>query len=147
VIPKGKLLRAVHYQKPASQAGWTPPLATREADTKELAVHTIIVTLAVIAIVACVIGRQLLGEPLRGKRVIALPTILALVGAVDLGRDGRHPHATDIVLIAISGVIAIVIGLGQGRMMRLESRGGALWGKMPVKACGCGVRWWSRASR
>jgi hypothetical protein len=33
-----------------------------------------------------------------------------------------------------TGIIAIVIGLGQGRMMRLESRGGALWGKMPAKS-------------
>lgn len=46
--------------------------------------HTVVTTLAVIAIVAYVIGRQLLGESLRGKRVIALPAILAASGAPTL---------------------------------------------------------------
>jgi hypothetical protein len=34
----------------------------------------------------------------------------------------------------ISGLIAVTIGLLQGRMMRLEARNGALWGQMPVRA-------------
>ncbi|MGO8883935.1 MAG: hypothetical protein ACLPUO_18575 [Streptosporangiaceae bacterium] len=42
--------------------------------------------LAVVAIVAYVIGRQLKGEPLRGKRVVLLPAILAVIGVVDLTR-------------------------------------------------------------
>ena len=48
--------------------------------------------LAVIAIVAYVIGRQLLGEALRGKRVIALPAVLAVIGLTRLG-GGGHPSA------------------------------------------------------
>jgi hypothetical protein len=34
----------------------------------------------------------------------------------------------------ISGLIAVTIGLLQGRMIRLEARDGALWGQMPVRA-------------
>ena len=39
----------------------------------------------------------------------------------------------DVVCLVISGLIAVTIGLLQGRMMRLESRNGALWGQMPVR--------------
>ena len=35
--------------------------------------------------------------------------------------------------LVISGLIAVTIGLLQGRKMRLESRNGALWGQMPVR--------------
>ena len=79
----------------------------------------VIRVLAVIAIIGYVIGRQLMGEPLRGKRVVLLPVILAVAGAVDLGQHG---------------LIAVTIGVLQGRMMRLEDRNGALWGQMPVRA-------------
>jgi hypothetical protein len=81
-----------------------------------------------------VIIRQLMGEPLRGKRLILLPAILAIIGVIDLGQHGHHPGATDIVMIVIGAVIAALIGLGQGSMMRLESRNGALWGQMPVRS-------------
>jgi hypothetical protein len=89
--------------------------------------------LAVIAIIGYVIGRQLMGEPLRGKRVVLLPVILAVIGAIDLGTHGHHVEPADVVCLVISGLIAVTIGLQQGRMLRLESRNGALWGQMPVR--------------
>ena len=94
----------------------------------------VIRVLAVIAIIGYVIGRQLLGEPLHGKRVVLLPVILAVAGVVDLGKHGRHVEPADVVFLVISGLIAVTIGLLQGRMMRLEARNGALWGQMPVRA-------------
>jgi hypothetical protein len=96
-------------------------------------VSEVIRVLAVIAIIGYVIGRQLLGEPLRGKRVVVLPVILAVVGAADLGKNGRHVEPADVICLVISGLIAVTIGLLQGRMIRLESRNGALWGQMPVR--------------
>jgi hypothetical protein len=90
--------------------------------------------LAAIAIVCFVIGRQLMGEPLHGKRLIVLPLILAVIGFTDLGKHGHHPTTTDVACLAVSAVIAAAIGAGQGAMMRLESRDSALWGKMPVRA-------------
>ena len=90
--------------------------------------------LAVIAIVAYVIGRQLLGESLRGKRVILLPAILTVVGLTRLGGSGHHVRAVDVACLAVSGVIALAIGLGQGAMMRLEERDGGLWGRMPARS-------------
>ncbi len=94
----------------------------------------VIRVLAVIAVIGYVIGRQLMGEPLRGKRVVLLPVVLAVAGAADLGTHGRHVQAADVVFLVISGVIAVTVGLLQGRMMRLECRNGALWGQMPVRA-------------
>ena len=96
--------------------------------------HNALEIFAVIGIVGYVIGRQLQGEPQRGKRLILLPAILAVIGAVELGKDGRHPQTLDIVFIAVSAVVAAGIGVGQGSMMRLEHRGSGLWGQMPVRS-------------
>jgi hypothetical protein len=96
-------------------------------------VSEVIRVLAVIAVIGYVIGRQLMGEPLRGKRVVLLPLILAVAGAADLGTHGRHVRPADVVCLVISGLIAVTIGLLQGRKIRLESRDGALWGQMPVR--------------
>lgn len=89
--------------------------------------------LVVIAVIGYVIGRQLLGEPLRGKRVVLLPVILAVAGAADLGKNGRHVEPADVICLVISGLIAVTIGLLQGRVIRLEARNGALWGQMPLR--------------
>jgi hypothetical protein len=62
-------------------------------------VSEVIRVLAVIAIIGYVIGRQLMGEPLRGKRVVLLPVILAAVGVVDLGKHGRHVEPADVVCL------------------------------------------------
>jgi len=97
-------------------------------------VSEVIRVLAVIAVIGYVIGRQLMGEPLRGKRVVLLPVILAVAGAVDLDKHGHHVEAADVACLVISGLIAVTIGLRQGRMIRLECRNGALWGQMPARA-------------
>jgi len=89
---------------------------------------------AVILIVGFVIGRQLVGEQLRGKRLLALPAVLIVVGAVELFGGGHHPGAADIGLITAGVVVAAGIGAGQGSMMHLEAREGTLWGKMPGRS-------------
>lgn len=90
--------------------------------------------LAVIAIVVYVIGRQLLGESLRGKRVLLLPAILVVVGLTRLGGGSHHVRPVDVACLVASGVIAAAIGAGQGAMMRLENREGGLWGRMPPRS-------------
>src|SRR5271156_4276013 len=89
---------------------------------------------AVIAIVGYVIGRQLFGEHLRGKRLIALPVVLAVIGGTELGGHGHHLGASDIALIAVGAAVAACIGIAQGSMMRLEARDGTLWGQMPGRS-------------
>jgi hypothetical protein len=68
-------------------------------------VSEVIRVLAVIAVIGYVIGRQLMGEPLRGKRVVLLPVVLTVAGAADLGTHGRHVKPADVVFLVISGVV------------------------------------------
>jgi hypothetical protein len=95
-------------------------------------------TIVVLGIMAYSIGRQIAGEPLRVKRLIGLPAALAVIGIVEVTRSkGSSPTHVDLVLIGVGCAINVVIGIGQGRLMRLESRGGYLWGQMPKS-----VLWW-----
>jgi hypothetical protein len=87
--------------------------------------------LAVLGAVAYVMVRQLLGEPIRAKRLIILPGVLTLIGVVDLAKHTVHSSDCDILLIAIGAAISAVIGLAQGRALRLEARDGSLWGRLP----------------
>jgi len=91
-----------------------------------------------LAVVAFVIISQVKGMTLSGRRMVLLPAILIGYGAVNLA--GMHGvGSADIACIAISAAIAAAIGLGQGRAMHLESRGGALWGRLPLR----GLWWWA----
>ncbi|HTC69103.1 MAG TPA: hypothetical protein VK662_05985 [Acidothermaceae bacterium] len=90
--------------------------------------------IAGIAIVTYVIGRQLIGEPLRGKRVVLLPVILTVIGVADLGGKKHPVQPADVVCLIIGGLVVAAIGAAQGRAMRLESRNGSLWGQLPPKA-------------
>jgi hypothetical protein len=94
---------------------------------------TALTIVAVIALLAYIIVRQLLGEAIRGKRLIILPAVLAGIGILDLAKNSVHPTGTDILLIGIGAVIAAAVGLAQGRMMRLEERDGGLWGQLPLQ--------------
>jgi hypothetical protein len=93
----------------------------------------VLTVVAAIAVVALVIGRQIVGEALRGKRLILLPAVLIVFGVLNLAHT-PHMNMADIACIAVSGLIAAGIGIGQGASMRLESRDGGLWGQMPVRS-------------
>ena len=90
--------------------------------------------LAVIAAIAYVIGRQLVGEKVAGKRLVLLPAVLAVIGVVDLGGHGHTPGAADIAMIVLGAAIAAGVGLVQGRALHLEARDGVLWGRMPGRS-------------
>jgi hypothetical protein len=92
---------------------------------------SLLTVLAVIGIVVYVIGRQLVGSAVSGRRLIVLPAVLTLIGILDIGGRGSHPGATDTVLLGVSAAIAIAIGVGLGAMTRLERRDGSLWAQLP----------------
>jgi hypothetical protein len=100
---------------------------------REHVVSAAIEVVAGIGIVAYVVGRQLMGEPLRGKRVVLLPTILTAIGVLDIGGNKVHMQPVDIACLIVGGVIVAGIGVAQGSMTRLEARNGYLWGQLPVK--------------
>jgi hypothetical protein len=88
---------------------------------------------AAIAIIVYIIGRQLAGEPLRGRRVVLLPVILTVIGFANLSGDKVHLRPVDVVCLVVGAVVVAAIGVTQGAIMRLESRNGSLWGQLPVR--------------
>jgi hypothetical protein len=95
-------------------------------------VSEFITVIAVSAIIAYVIGRQLTGEPLRGRRVVLLPAVLTVIGLLDLGGDTTPVRPVDVACLVVGGIVVAGIGVAQGAFMHLESRNGSLWGRLPV---------------
>ena len=94
--------------------------------------------LVIAGVVVAVIISQVKGVTLTGRRMLVLPAILIGYGVVNLAAmHGVGP--VDIACIAVSATIGAVIGLGQGRAMHLESRGGVLWARLPLR----GLCWWA----
>ncbi|HXO10395.1 MAG TPA: hypothetical protein VN880_20295 [Solirubrobacteraceae bacterium] len=89
--------------------------------------------LTVVGIVVFVIGQQLVGGALSGKRVVVLPAVLTVIGIIDISGNKTHPGAVDIVLLVVSAAIAIAIGAAIGAITRLERRDGHLWAQLPKR--------------
>ncbi|MFC1408227.1 hypothetical protein ACEZCY_02905 [Streptacidiphilus sp. N1-12] len=89
--------------------------------------------IAVVAVVGYVIYQQLSGQLLRGKRVVILPVVLTVIGFTDLTGGGRHLSTADIACLTVGAAGSIAIGLAFGAITRLESRGGVLWAKLPMR--------------
>jgi hypothetical protein len=92
---------------------------------------SVLTVLAAIGIIVYVIGRQVVGGSVTGKRLVVLPAVLTVIGIVNIGESEAHVSATDVVLLALSAVIAIGVGLSLGAMTRIERRDGYLWAQLP----------------
>ncbi len=92
---------------------------------------SVLTVLVALGLIVYIIGQQVVGTPLRGRRVVLLPAILVVIGIVQLGSSKVHPDAMDVVLLLISAAVAIVIGVTLGLITRLERRNGHLWGQLP----------------
>lgn len=87
---------------------------------------------ALAAAIGYVVLTQVRGQQLRGKRLVAVPAVLLVMGIIGLvGMSGIG--TTDIACMAASGLIAAAIGLGQGAMTQLEQHDGVPWGQLPVR--------------
>jgi hypothetical protein len=60
-----------------------------------------------------------------------LPAVVTVIGFFDL--RGHHLRPADIAWLTVGAAGALLIGLAFGLVMRLESRDGVLWGKMPLR--------------
>ena len=87
--------------------------------------------LVVIGIIGFVIYQQLAGQLLQGKRLVVLPAVVTVIGFLDL--RGHHMGPADIAWLTVGAAGSLLIGLAFGLITRLESRGGVLWGKMPLR--------------
>jgi hypothetical protein len=92
---------------------------------------SVLTVLAAIGIIVYVVGRQVLGSSVTGRRLVVLPAVLTGIGIINLAGSKTRIDLTDIVLLALSAVIAIGVGLGLGAMTRLERRDGYLWAQLP----------------
>jgi hypothetical protein len=93
---------------------------------------SVLVVLAVIAIIGYIIVRQVQGEPLRGKRAVLLPVILTVIGFLNLRSGGTHLTGADIACLVVGVAGSAVIGLAFGAITRLRERGGYLWAQLPL---------------
>jgi len=96
-------------------------------------VTSLLTVLAAIAIILYVIGQQLAGGALQGKRLLVLPAVLTVIGILDVGGQRSHLGATDVVLLVVGAASAIATGAGLGAMTRLQRRNGCLWAQLPKR--------------
>lgn len=89
--------------------------------------------LVAIGLLVYVIGQQVIGSAVSGKRLIVLPAILTVIGILDLSGQGSQLGATDLALLTVSATVAVAIGLGLGAITRLERRDGHLWAQLPKR--------------
>jgi hypothetical protein len=94
---------------------------------------SVLTVFAAIGIIVYVIGRQLIGSSVSGKRLVVLPAVLTVIGILEISGHNSHLNATDAVLLVLSAVIAIAVGLRLGAMTRLERRDGYLWAQLPKR--------------
>jgi hypothetical protein len=94
---------------------------------------SLLTVLVAIGVIVYVIGQQVVGNALSGKRMVMLPAVLIVIGILDISGSKAHPDATDIVLLVVSAAIAIGTGAGLGTMTRLERRDGYLWAQLPKR--------------
>jgi hypothetical protein len=87
--------------------------------------------LLVIGVIGFVIYQQVAGQLLQGKRLIVLPAVVTVVGLLDL--RGHHLGSADIAWLTVGAAGSLAIGLAFGLIMRLQSRDGVLWAKMPLR--------------
>jgi hypothetical protein len=89
--------------------------------------------LVVGGVVAMAVLGQLQGQELRLGRVVLVPALLMVIGLEGLGHLGAM-GPLDLLCITVSSAMGAAIGIGQGALMHLEERAGALWGRMPPRS-------------
>lgn len=88
--------------------------------------------LAIVGIIGFVIYQQIAGQKIQGRRLVVLPVVLTIIGFADL-HGARHLHAADYVWLTVGAIGSLLIGLAFGAIIRLGSRDGVLWAKMPLR--------------
>jgi len=80
------------------------------------------------AILIFVIGRRLVGEPLKVARVTVFPLVIAAIGLYQISQV-VNLSTTDLGLIGLEAVVAVVLGVVRGSTIKVFVRDGHLWQK------------------
>ena len=88
--------------------------------------------LVVIGVVGFVIYQQVAGQAVAGRRLIAAPAVLTVIGFLDLDH-AKHLHTADVVWLTVGAIGSVLIGLAFGAMTRLQERNGVLWAQLPMR--------------
>ncbi|MBE1463508.1 DUF1453 family protein [Kibdelosporangium phytohabitans] len=78
----------------------------------------------IIAVIAYVLGRRLLGEPVQGKRLLLLPAVLLGAGLLDLTKVAQSPAS--IWFLIATTVLSAVLGLLRGASTRVFEKDGVV---------------------
>ncbi|HEY8721962.1 DUF1453 domain-containing protein [Pengzhenrongella sp.] len=76
----------------------------------------------ILAAIFYVIARRMIGEPAQGKRMLALPVILLVVGLSNL--SGPTLSAMSVAFLVVTCGISVVLGAMRGASVRLTERHG-----------------------
>jgi hypothetical protein len=66
-------------------------------------------------------SRQLRWRPIDPGKMLKLPLILGAVGIVSMARQTTTVHPVDVVILAISGLLAVISGAMMGRIARFRT--------------------------
>jgi hypothetical protein len=80
----------------------------------------------VAALVVFMIVRRMMGEPLRAKRLLVLPLVVAVIGAGQVGHVA-HVRAVDVAVLAFEAVFAVAVGVARGASVHIYVRDGHVW--------------------
>jgi len=83
----------------------------------------------IVAVVALVIGKRLVGRPVDARRSVVMPGALAVYGLTLLFKSDHQLTHTDEVWLVIQGAVSVAIGLARGTTIRLYERDGYLWAR------------------
>jgi hypothetical protein len=78
------------------------------------------------ALVVFMIVRRMMGEPLRARRLLVLPLVVAILGAGQVGHV-THVRAVDVAVLAFEAVFAVAVGVARGATVQVYVREGHVW--------------------
>jgi hypothetical protein len=84
----------------------------------------------VIAVIAYVLIRRMMGEPAEGRRMLLLPAILTVVGVVDVTKVAQS--GVSIGFLVASTVVSVGIGLLRGASVKVFERDGIVFMRYTV---------------
>jgi hypothetical protein len=87
--------------------------------------------LAAIAVIGFVIYQQIAGQKVQGKRLLVLPAVLTVIGYFDLHGAKGLTHK-DYLWLTVGAIGSLLIGLAFGVIIKLSTRDGVLWAKLPL---------------